>query len=72
MSWHYEAILEVKFDRRNFYNKMLKLGILTEAVPRPQMPLVVHQRSIISMQTSMQNLNIKDLDWNFKSSKIWN
>lgn len=31
----YEAILGVKFDRRNFYNKMLKLGILTEAVPRP-------------------------------------
>ena len=31
----YEAILEVKFDRRNFYNKMLKLGILTEAEPRP-------------------------------------
>ena len=26
----YEAILCVKFDRRNFYNKMLKLGILTE------------------------------------------
>ena len=23
------------FDRRNFYNKILKLGILTEAVPRP-------------------------------------
>lgn len=32
----YEAILEVKFDRRNFYNKMLKLGILTEAEPRPE------------------------------------
>lgn len=31
----YEAILDVKFDRRNFYNKMLKLGILTEAAPRP-------------------------------------
>ncbi len=31
----YEAILEVKFDRRNFYNKMLKLGILTEAESRP-------------------------------------
>lgn len=31
----YEAILGVKFDRRNFYNKMLKLGILTEAEPRP-------------------------------------
>ena len=31
----YEAILEVKFDRRNFYNKMLKLGILTEAEARP-------------------------------------
>lgn len=31
----YEAILEVKFDRRNFYNKMLKLGILTEAEKRP-------------------------------------
>lgn len=31
----YEAILEVKFDRRNFYNKMLKLGILIEAEPRP-------------------------------------
>lgn len=32
----YEAILEVKFDRRNFYNKMLKLGVLTEAEPRPE------------------------------------
>jgi 8-oxo-dGTP diphosphatase len=31
----YEAILEVKFDRRNFYNKMLKLGILSEAEQRP-------------------------------------
>ena len=31
----YEAILEVTFDRRNFYNKMLKLGILVEAEPRP-------------------------------------
>lgn len=26
----YEAILNVKFDRRNFHNKLLKLGILTE------------------------------------------
>ena len=25
----------MKFDRRNFYNKILKLGILTEAEPRP-------------------------------------
>ena len=32
----YEAILEVKFDRRNFYNKMLKLGILSEVEPRPE------------------------------------
>lgn len=32
----YEAILEVKFDRRNFYNKMIKLGILAEAEPRPK------------------------------------
>lgn len=31
----YEAILEVKFDRRNFYNKMLKLGILSDAESRP-------------------------------------
>ncbi len=31
----YEAILEVKFDRRNFYNKMLKIGILSLAEPRP-------------------------------------
>lgn len=31
----YEAILEVKFDRRNFYNKMLKLEILAEAETRP-------------------------------------
>lgn len=31
----YEAILEIKFDRRNFYNKMLKLGLLTEAEKRP-------------------------------------
>lgn len=30
----YEAILDVKFDRRNFYNKMLKLGILAEAEHR--------------------------------------
>lgn len=30
----YEAILEVKFDRRNFANKMLKLGILTEVGER--------------------------------------
>lgn len=26
----YEAILDVKFDRRNFYNKMMHLGILTQ------------------------------------------
>lgn len=32
----YEAILGVKFDRRNFYNKMLKLGVLTSAEPRPE------------------------------------
>ncbi len=32
----YEAILGVKFDRRNFYNKMLKLGILAEVEPRPE------------------------------------
>lgn len=31
----YKAILEVTFDRRNFYNKMLKLGIIEEAEPRP-------------------------------------
>ena len=34
----YEAILSVKFDRRNFSNKMLKLGILTqldETLPMP-------------------------------------
>ncbi len=31
----YEAILGIKFDRRNFANKMLKLGILAEAEPRP-------------------------------------
>ena len=32
----YEAILGVKFDRRNFYNKMLKLEVLTSAEPRPE------------------------------------
>ena len=32
----YESILEVKFDRRNFSNKMLKLGILTAAGERPK------------------------------------
>ncbi len=34
----YEVILNVKFDRRNFCNKMLKLGILTqldETLPMP-------------------------------------
>ena len=30
----YEAILGVKFDRRNFSNKMLKLGLLTELEER--------------------------------------
>lgn len=32
----YESILEVKFDRRNFANKMLKLGILNEVGDRPK------------------------------------
>ena len=32
----YEAILEVHFDRRNFANKMLKLGILEEIGDRPK------------------------------------
>lgn len=32
----YESILEVKFDRRNFSNKMLKLGILTIVGERPK------------------------------------
>lgn len=32
----YESILEVKFDRRNFSSKMLKLGILTEIGHRPE------------------------------------
>lgn len=32
----YESILEVKFDRRNFSNKMLKLGILTVVGERPK------------------------------------
>ena len=31
----YEAILEVRFDRRNFAGKMLKLGILEQAEERP-------------------------------------
>ena len=34
----YEAILGVKFDRRNFANKMLKLGILTELEERVTLP----------------------------------
>ena len=32
----YQSILGVKFDRRNFSNKMLKLGILTEVGERPK------------------------------------
>ena len=43
----YEAILSVKFDRRNFCNKMLKLGILTQTrrnAPNAQ------QESSISLQ----------------------
>jgi 8-oxo-dGTP diphosphatase len=32
----YESILEVKFDRRNFASKMLKLGILAEVGERPK------------------------------------
>jgi 8-oxo-dGTP diphosphatase len=34
----YEAILSVKFDRRNFCNKMLKLGILTQLDETLAMP----------------------------------
>jgi 8-oxo-dGTP diphosphatase len=34
----YEAILDVKFDRRNFYNKMLKLSILTQLDETVAMP----------------------------------
>lgn len=30
----YEAILDVKFDRRNFYNKMLHLGLLSQTEER--------------------------------------
>lgn len=30
LQYLYESILEVKFDRRNFANKMLKLGLLSE------------------------------------------
>lgn len=32
----YEAILEVKFDRRNFYKKMLHLEMLTQVKPEDQ------------------------------------
>lgn len=32
----YEALLGVKFNRRNFYNKMLKLEILEESEKRPE------------------------------------
>jgi len=32
----YESILEIKFDRRNFASKMLKLGILDEVGQRPK------------------------------------
>ncbi len=31
----YEAILQEKFDRRNFYNKMQRLGLLAEVGERP-------------------------------------
>lgn len=34
----YEAILDVKFDRRNFYHKMMKLGILTVTDDTIEMP----------------------------------
>lgn len=34
----YEAILNVKFDRRNFYNKMLKLGLLNSLDEKRPMP----------------------------------
>lgn len=32
----YESILNVKFDRRNFANKILKLGLLEEYGERPK------------------------------------
>ena len=32
----YQSILGVKFDRRNFANKMLKLAILTQVGERPE------------------------------------
>lgn len=34
----YEAVLDVKFDRRNFANKMLRLGLLTQYDEVKQLP----------------------------------
>lgn len=52
----YESILEVKFDRRNFSNKMLKLGILTEVGNRPK-----NAGSRIPVNYSFNNENYKEL-----------
>ena len=62
----YEAILEVKFDRRNFYNKMLKLGILSEAEPRQANATNRTPNKYRLNAEKYAELKKKDLDWNFK------
>ena len=54
----YESILEVKFDRRNFANKMLKLGLLQEVGNRPK-----NAASRVPIQYSFNKENYN----NFKS-----
>ncbi|MBQ7946383.1 MAG: hypothetical protein IJ280_06690 [Bacteroidales bacterium] len=62
----YEAILEVKFDRRNFYNKMLKLGILSEAEPRPANATNRTPNKYRFNAEKYAELKQKGLDWSFR------
>lgn len=50
-----EHYFKVKDDRRNFYNKMLKLGILTGQNLALHMPLAARRASIVSTQRNMPN-----------------
>ena len=58
----YEAILEVKFDRRNFEKKMLQLGILDQ----------IGNDDDESSSQSSQKMVMKDFDSIFESSDVNN
>ena len=55
----YEAILGVKFDRRNFQRKLLSSGILEEAAPEPPADEIMMCRCAMPMADAMSMADAK-------------